>query len=236
MSVLCFGYVTAQDIEIYKEGTTTDLTGTTIYATWDGDFQVIKKILTIKNVSNEVKTLQVTRVKIDEVSGAEDYLCWGKSLDDGQCYSKDDVTPENPWTTPHIYSFVPNEDGILYVYHIPNGNDGSAKYKYYIEEDGTVIDSIEVVYNYFLSTPEQKPASFLVYPNPAKNILNIDAANVNSSSSNMTLYDISGKMIVEHQIDNGKTQLDISGLNHGVYFYTIRSNNAIIETKKLVIL
>ena len=226
----------AQDIELYKPGSTADVAGTTIYASWADPS--VKKLLTIKNVSGDPKTLTVKRTKVVEVAGAEDYMCWGKSLSpgEGQCYPASQVSPHNPWETPDAYTFDSGEEGILWVYHTPLGNYGQAHYKYEVLRSGVTLATVDVMFNYFLSTPEQKPASFSVYPNPASNVLTVSAENINDKASDITILDISGKTVLYNAVVNGKTQLNIENLNAGIYFYTIRSNKDIIETKKLVIL
>ena len=84
-----------------------------------------------------------------------------------------------------------------------------------------------------MSTDEIETAlEYSVYPNPAADVLNISVSENNTSIS---IYDIVGKNISEMKLVNGNNTLNIENLNAGVYFYSIKRNGIIIETKKLVI-
>ena len=58
--------VKAQDIEIYHEGYTTDISGTLVYGS--GDVDEMKYYLGVKNNSNAPLDLTVKRLRIDEVA------------------------------------------------------------------------------------------------------------------------------------------------------------------------
>lgn len=234
LAVSCLSFASSQDIEIYKTGSTVDISGTIIYASWEDPS--VKELLTIKNISTGAKDLKIKRLKIDEVAGTTDYLCWGLSLNAGEglCYPASSVSPVNPWTSNDSYTFQSGNEGILYVYYTPDGNYGAAKYRYFVMEDGTALASVDVVFNYFLSINNQKPTSISVYPNPAEDVLNIQVENL-SQNGTIEVFDISGKQVLKTNIQNGKNQLNVSILNSGVYFYTVRNNRDIIETKKLLI-
>ncbi|MFD1551636.1 hypothetical protein DNU06_02970 [Putridiphycobacter roseus] len=224
--------VNAQKIEIYKADQTTDVSGTTLYASSSADEMHL--YLDIKNVSNSALSLTITRKRINEVPGSKDYFCWGFDLLSGQCYSADDVSSSNPWTATNQYSFSAGGTGILYAYHVTEGNQGSAKYRYYVVEDGVHLDSVDVIFNYFLGLEKEDPASFSVYPNPVNDQLNINADNLGNNSS-ITVYDITGKTVATATLQNGKNVLNLKDLNAGVYFYAISNDLAVIETKKLIV-
>ena len=224
--------VKAQDIEIYHEGYTTDISGTLVYGS--GDVDEMKYYLGVKNNSNAPLDLTVKRLRIDEVAGAKDYFCWGVTFNSGACYDADAVTASNPWTSVDEFSFPAGTVGILYSYHKPEGNYGIAKYRYYIMSNGMALDSVDVQYNALLSVKPEKPASISVFPNPANEILNVNVENLSNSGS-IAIYDITGKTVLNSLLKNGKNQLDVEALKAGVYFYTIRNNKDIIETKKLLI-
>ena len=169
-----------------------------------------------------------------EVPGTKDYFCWGFDLLNGACYDADAVSASNPWTAPDQFEFSAGGQGILYTYHKTEGNEGSAQYRYYVVEDGVRLDSVDVIFNYFLGIENETPANFSVYPNPVNDVLNVNASNIDNNS-NITVYDITGKTVATSVLVNGKNQLNLKNLNAGVYFYTIRNNKAVIETKKLIV-
>ena len=219
----------AQDIEIYHEGYVGDISGTTVYGTGDGE--EMKYYLGIKNNTNSPLNLSIKRLRVAEVAGTENYFCWGVTLQSGACYSHQAA---NPWTSIDEYTFPAGVEGILYSYHKPNGNYGMVKYRYYVMSNEEAIDSVDVQYNNFLSVKPEKATTINVFPNPANEMLNVNIENL-SSNGTISIYDIAGKTVLSTEIKNGKNQLNVADLNAGVYFYTIRNNKDIIETKKLLI-
>ncbi|MCK5370739.1 MAG: T9SS type A sorting domain-containing protein, partial [Cyclobacteriaceae bacterium] len=71
----------------------------------------------------------------------------------------------------------------------------------------TVITSAKKAYN----------SSIIVYPNPSNSVLNISGEDAKDAW--IKIYSASGKFVESHFIKNN--QLDISGLNPGIYFITI---------------
>ncbi|HEX7413820.1 MAG TPA: T9SS type A sorting domain-containing protein [Bacteroidia bacterium] len=70
-----------------------------------------------------------------------------------------------------------------------------------------------------------------IYPNPNNGSFVIEP-NINTKQT-MHVYDVNGKMVLS-QIINGKTTIDASSLNEGVYNISLQSNEGIIN-KRLVI-
>jgi hypothetical protein len=66
------------------------------------------------------------------------------------------------------------------------------------------------------------PDNFAVYPNPAGSFVNI--ATGNADAANVHIYDITGKMVVQKVVRDGKAQLDVSDLNAGLYIYSIKDD------------
>jgi len=81
---------------------------------------------------------------------------------------------------------------------------------------------------------EGKKAEFIsdikIYPNPAKNILNITAGD--NENHTYSIKDMNGKTILQNTFI-GKTQLDIT-LPKGIYMVEVQSVNA-IKVEKLVV-
>lgn len=70
-------------------------------------------------------------------------------------------------------------------------------------------------------------AQFTLFPNPAKNILNIKINSANSNIASLSVVDVSGKAVLNKNISSikGETimQLDVSHLSSGTYFIKIFS-------------
>jgi hypothetical protein len=55
-----------------------------------------------------------------------------------------------------------------------------------------------------------------IYPNPAHDILNVEVDPM--LHTNITVYDLTGKAVLDSRVDGSVKQLDISHLQNGVYF------------------
>lgn len=113
-------------------------------------------------------------------------------------------------------------------------------FRIYDSKSGSIttrIDGIEV-YNSdinALNDIELKENEITVYPNPVQNQLNIKFLNNNWSNLDLTLYDISGKILIHKTVDSINTfdnRLDVSLLKNGLYFLKITSDRKTI-TKKI---
>jgi len=79
-----------------------------------------------------------------------------------------------------------------------------------------------------------KPNHFLLYPNPALNgqvTIKIDAS---TDKSNMKLFDLSGREVLEITLHSSSTNLDVSSLQRGMYIVTL-SNAFGTYSQKLMI-
>lgn len=75
----------------------------------------------------------------------------------------------------------------------------------------------------------QKRESITVYPNPAKEYLYFK----NSSISSYTVYDITGKVLLEsNEISNSsETIIDIRFLKQGLYFVVLKTEKGLVSEK-----
>lgn len=82
----------------------------------------------------------------------------------------------------------------------------------------------------------QNNLSIEVYPNPFNTVLNITISGLaNTSSTELKLYDYTGKEIKSQQLENGTQKLDRCNLANGMYFIEIRQQGKVIGKKKIVI-
>jgi hypothetical protein len=73
-----------------------------------------------------------------------------------------------------------------------------------------------------LSTTEFAANNFVVYPNPAANLIAIESNNANGYEYQIS--DINGKMLMRGNGSDG-AQIDITVLQSGFYFLTVSGNN-----------
>jgi hypothetical protein len=232
LAMLSYG-ASAQGIEIYLPGETDDVSGTTVElnagdATMHQEFDV-------KNVSGDLLTLRITRLKVTELAGTLDYLCWGADALTGACYSAAVVAPNNPWTTPDATGLESDSIGWLSTYHQTEGNAGCAQYRYYvIDESDTKLDSVDVKYCSTVSIEEESKVDISVFPNPASTIVNVVLAS-DDSNVEIRLHNILGEVVYSNAITSGVNEISVADLPNGVYFYAILDSGNVIETKKLVV-
>ncbi len=115
-------------------------------------------------------------------------------------------------------------------------------FRIYDSKSGSIttrIDGIEV-YNTSLSAlnelKDNEPEAS-VYPNPVQNQLNISFENSNISPVNLTLFDASGRVVLQKtkiEINASDTRLDVSHLKNGLYLLKITFDEKTI-TKKVII-
>ncbi|HEX7415213.1 MAG TPA: GH25 family lysozyme [Bacteroidia bacterium] len=74
--------------------------------------------------------------------------------------------------------------------------------------------------------------SFVIYPNPNAGSFHIDYIGINGEAV-VNVYDINGKLVLSQEM-NGKTIIDASSLNDGIYNINITNSDGVIN-KRLVI-
>ena len=73
--------------------------------------------------------------------------------------------------------------------------------------------------------------SFGLYPNPATNAVTLEFNN--NSVKNISLLDLTGRVVLNTSVSDEKTTLNISNLAKGIYYVRIQTNNK-VEVAKIV--
>lgn len=116
----------------------------------------------------------------------------------------------NPPSLPkHPFTYFMNQNGQIKTLIIRNNINDSASYSY----DPLAINDLNL-------------SSFSIYPNPTKNILNIQSK---TSVENLKIYNTQGVLIKEFF----SNEIDVSGLISGMYFIKVAINGN-IGTKKFI--
>lgn len=78
-------------------------------------------------------------------------------------------------------------------------------------------------------------ANFNVFPNPAKNAITFETNVANNSE--ITMVDITGKVIKTVVFATSKQTIDVSNFEAGIYFYTIRdrSSGKVLKNNKIIV-
>jgi uncharacterized repeat protein (TIGR01451 family) len=110
-------------------------------------------------------------------------------------------------------SNVTNTANIYFDYNAPVTTNTATTTFQSLANDGFVIDN-----------------SVKVYPNPAKNNINI---NCNSTIKSMQLFDVQGRLLTVKLVNETQSNLDISSYANGVYFIKILSEKG-QKTEKII--
>lgn len=76
--------------------------------------------------------------------------------------------------------------------------------------------------------------NILVYPNPTKDILNLELQGEISNNLRFELIDFTGRIIEQGEIINQNKQLSISDLPPSIYFIKVSANGEAIKTIKVI--
>ena len=71
-----------------------------------------------------------------------------------------------------------------------------------------------------------------IYPNPASDKIFVEG--INQENLNAEFITLEGRVILNKNI-NSDNSIDILGLNSGIYFVTIKSNQTKIYTQKIIV-
>lgn len=117
-----------------------------------------------------------------------------------------------------------NGNGVIDVWEVSGDSNGNG-----------IIDNGEVLSIFDISSVD---INYSLYPNPVSSMLTVNYS-VDSDGANMTLdvYDIVGKNISTRNLlsTKGQLKIDVSKMNAGVYFYTIRANGKALKTERVII-
>lgn len=97
--------------------------------------------------------------------------------------------------------------------------------------DTVTIDDSTVT---FVSDLAQKNMSFILYPNPAQDIVTLNVSNSNGKDLLLNIYDIQGTLVKHEIVEQSTQNINIRNLNNGIYIVAIKSED-LIEYKRLII-
>lgn len=106
----------------------------------------------------------------------------------------------------NITNFVGEPFYIAFVYR--SSDSGAAAWE---------IDEVKVIANGPLAVAEKPEAKFVVSPNPASDNVRFEL----QAEAQVSVYDLSGRMVVESRMGAGASEMNVSGLDNGVYFLSV---------------
>ncbi len=97
---------------------------------------------------------------------------------------------------------------------------------------GYGIPDLELALNIGLSVEKEKANGFKIFPNPVGNTLYIKSFFENKPMS-LCIYNVLGKVVLQKEITEATTDIDVTSLAAGMYIMSLKSNSA-SKTFKLI--
>jgi len=123
--------------------------------------------------------------------------------------------------------------------------DGLAS-NFYIEisnKNAKITTNSELVYTYptditlsisdntFLNTE----SSFIVYQNRNSSIWNIQTKNLDLNNANVKIINFLGVTVLSKEINSSSTEIDLGSVPSGFYIVQMTNNNAVVDSKKIIV-
>lgn len=123
---------------------------------------------------------------------------------------------------PHSANDVYTNMDPVYVYNVGKAATGAAQHF-------AVASTLNL--NVVDCTPEKQLESLQIYPNPAKDFINIEMINQNITKYSLVITDAAGRVVLKSK---NEPKIDVSSLTPGVYFGTF-SIGELKLNKKIII-
>lgn len=154
-------------------------------------------------------------ISIIEISGPGHFFLGETQVEQGQVYSPSDLvfSPQEPFSssTKLTYSFI--------------------------DKSGQVSSEHSIQFNPVLNVNQVLRESFHHYPVPARDFCVIEIPEEHMGPIEFFLYDLNGKRLLtlHTKASESRMNIDLSGLETGIYLYLIRTRQAVVNGKIEVI-
>jgi hypothetical protein len=78
--------------------------------------------------------------------------------------------------------------------------------------------------DFYLSIAKQNKQEIVIYPNPSTGNINIEI-QADCLNEMLRIYNVYGQLIHDESLNNLKTIIDLTSLNSGVYFISIKNKS-----------
>lgn len=196
---------------------------------------------TVTNNTGADKQWKITRKKMAVPASWSDQVCWPPNCypASGDLYTTPSTSGNPAPTILNGTSTAVTTSGNVVAelkprITIDQSGYGYAHYRYYINEGGQYIDSVDIKINFTLGvTPLKQNPSLTVSPNPASDDLTISLASVDNA--NVKVVDVLGNVVLNETISNGSKNVDVSSFKNGVYFVIVEAPGIKAMNRKLII-
>lgn len=120
-------------------------------------------------------------------------------------------------------NFIPSSTGTYYFSFLNNSPANAAGTHAIIIDNFTVTE--------ILSNENFEKSKVQVYPNPAKNILNVSSE---TQLQNIQVYDVNGRQVINYKPKSNLETINIQDLNSGIYLIKLISSEGKVTTQKFI--
>lgn len=140
--------------------------------------------------------------------------------------------PQTSEMTPTSYNIYRNDSKIGNTAQLTYTDEdlSSGVYRYTVTavyEDGESSPAGPVTVEITVSITENNEIAFVLYPNPAENIVTIESVK----DAEIKIYSVNGQLVSQQNIAEGINNIDISELNAGLYFINVNGTMVKIVKK-----
>lgn len=198
----------------------------------DGD---IAGYAVVQNVSSLPVEVALRRIdgNYNELTDSN-AICWGL------CFTTN--ISQNPPSFNRTIDPGETDTAIVHVYPDLDGYTRSGPITYVLFDYFNTTDSVAFDVNFQvdgvpLSTIEFTKPEISVYPNPADDFLRVQYSVAEGKNNSFELINLVGAKVYQQNLDaqQSELELDLTALNPGVYFYTLKSDGEALVSRKLVI-
>ena len=84
------------------------------------------------------------------------------------------------------------------------------------------------------STADTEIATVRIYPNPVRDNLQVSFNNHQPNESSLMLYNEDGRLLSSNPLRTMESNIDISQINNGIYFYEIQDKGIVVNQGKIM--
>lgn len=221
--------MSAQTLQFEWDGTVYE-SGQTVISTYNEDFMEYILDMRIRNLSDIEQSVVVEREIVELPDGASSYFCWDMCFAPWIDLSPDAVAiPAQTLSETELafhLMFDGDETGVAVVnYYAYNPRDPENKI------------SLTVLAGRNANVAENTITLGQAYPNPASTQVHFDY-NCNSGSNvNAVVYNLLGQEVKVQPVNgsHGRINIAVDDLQPGIYFCSIRVNDATVKTEKFIV-
>ncbi|OIO99242.1 MAG: hypothetical protein AUJ98_11645 [Bacteroidetes bacterium CG2_30_33_31] len=194
---------------------------------------IFSSFIWIKNNSAQPISVRVKKIELNVLSGTENYFCWTS------CYLPSQFIGD----TLRLNAGQTNKTNFSGDYGA-QGVSGKSQIMYVFYDDANHNDSVAFVAEYYagsgvgIANSDMQKTFANLYPSPAKNSVTLDYYLTKySDAATFELRNILGSIVKSFKLNNsaGKMKFDVGDLQNGIYFYTIKVDDKVLVSHKMVV-